>query len=275
MRSQILYQKQSDQTQVPCIASTHDVTCDELLKELDKNTTKPFVCESCQKQFAYRNSMYRHRKTCMHYASALQDLQQEIIELKSSIAQLTKDKEKDSTSTFNNVTVTNIQTQNNIVINGLGKENTDYIKDEFIARCIKDKADGVCSYLVNKHFNHRHPENHNLKKSRRDDFMEFYDGRTWKLKYNEDLLDDVFAFMYSDFANFVDEAISDEGKIKRVWLDNFMRAVGQPLDWDLSNDDYEFNETMSDNNKAILKSKIYKLACEYIYRHSQNTAMVK
>lgn len=211
----------------PCVITHEDVSCSDLIKELEKVTNKLFVCESCQKHFAYRNSMYRHRKTCVNYTTALEDLKKEISELKTSLEQLSKN---DHGAIYNNVTVNHIQTQNNLVINGLGKENTDYIKDEFIAKCIKDKADGVCTYLVNKHFHHNHPENHNLKKNRRDDFMEFYDGRTWKLKYNEEMLDDVFAFMYSDFANFVDEAMSDEGIFKRVWLDNFMRTVGQPLD---------------------------------------------
>lgn len=58
--------------------------------------------------------------------------------------------------------------------------------------------------------------------------------------------------------------------IKKAWLDKFMDSVGKPLDWDFSNEDHEYNEDISEEKKEILRGKIYKLACEYIYRNSRS-----
>ena len=168
-------------------------------------------------------------------------------------------------------------TANIININGLGKEDIGYLTDNprfksFMTKCINNQLDGVMEYLENKHFNPKHPENHNLKKlTKKDSFMECYDGEKWRTRYCDDIMHDVFHNMYKAFADFVETATQD-GKLKKVWLDNFMSTVGTPLDWDVNCDNYEFNDRMTDEQKTHLKERVFALAIEYIYKQSKQKA---
>ena len=50
-----------------------------------------------------------------------------------------------------------------------------------------------------------------------------------------------------------------------------MRKVGNPLNWDLSHNNYEFEEDMSDLKREKIKKQIYMYVCELIYRKSKET----
>jgi len=263
------------QRKVACQHILEDIEPSKLIEELNPSKSdKPHKCNKCGKSFAFSNSMYRHQKRCQHDN---QKNSSEINELREKI-KLLEEKINSQPQNINNGTIQNIQ--QNIQVNALGNEDISHITEHrnfknFMAKCIRDKIDGVCEFLVKKHFDDKHPENHNLKKLRRDDFMEVFDGRKWKIRYSDDILDDVFLYMHRDFANFVDEAISDEGLLKRVWLNNFMKTVGEPLEWDLTNEDFTYQEEMTPDQKSEMRTKIYKLACEYIYRNSQNISKLQ
>lgn len=258
---------------VPCKAELEDIPRDELLGEVvEKEADTEWTCPICHDVFHSRSSMYRHKRSCKEKTEQkekyrIEELESRLQELESTTTHHTHIQQQ-----VNNV---NRGTINNITINAIGKEDIGYLTEhpkfqEFMVRCIRDRMEGVCNYLVKKHFDPAHPENHNLKKlNKKDDFMEVYDGRKWKLRYSEDILEDIFVNIQKDFADFVDQAFTENGKMKKVWMDNFMKQVGSPLDWDLSNDMYEFQGEVNDDTKRRLRNKIYKLACEYIYRHSK------
>lgn len=263
----------------PAIHSSTD--SDTLLRELEDTRHRPYVCDICKKGFLHHSNLSRHKKN-MH--SKVIDMEQvtQLIEKQNKKIQeleerLTQRGASSSSTTnihgnVNQGTINHIT--NNIQINALGREDISYLTEhprfkEFMIKCVRDKVEGVCEYIVKKHFHPDHPENHNIKKlNRKDDFMECYDGRKWKVRFCEDVLDDIFIHLQKDFADFVDNAVGEEG-FRKMWLDNFMNHVGAPLDWDLSNDNYEHYSQMSPEQKQELRSKIYKLACEYIYRHSK------
>lgn len=258
---------------VPCKAELEDIPREELLGEVvEKDAETEWTCPICHDVFHSRSSMYRHKRSCK--AKTEQKEKHRIEELESRLQELenTTTHHTHIHQTVNNV---NQGTINNITINAVGKEDIGYLTEhpkfqEFMVRCIRDRMEGVCNYLVKKHFDPAHPENHNLKKlNKKDDFMEVFDGRKWKLRYSEDILEDIFENIQKDFADFVDQAFTENGKMKKVWMDNFMKQVGSPLDWDLSNEMYEFQGEVNDDTKRRLRNKIYKLACEYIYRHSK------
>lgn len=48
-----------------------------------------------------------------------------------------------------------------------------------------------------------------------------------------------------------------------------MKKIGEPLDWDINSKDYEYNGQITDKQKDDMKRGVYRLACEYIYRRSQ------
>ena len=230
-------------------------------------------CEKCHKRYASTSSL-SHHKRCCKAAEKLQQiamLQEEIDNLKQQI----------SITNINNTAHINSHNTNNtnngviVNINGLGKENLNYLTQspgfkKFMTKCIKSKLDGIIDYLEHKHFHPEHPENHNLKKlTKKDDFMQCYDGKKWKLRYCSDIMSDVFDNMQLAFAEFVETTMED-GKLKKVWVDNFMHAVGTPLEWDVDCDDYELETSkMTDEQKKRIKDKVFTLAIEHIYQSSK------
>lgn len=270
-----------------CPPTLSDISREELIEQLLPQKTyneKTYDCEYCTKKFNTRQGRFQHTKLCKQNPSNTPNASELVpISLVDALEKRVKELEQKmvagSTNT-NHGTINNNQNHgiiNNITINALGKEDISYITDhprfrQFMIGCIKDKAHGVMEYMVKKHFDPSHPENHNLKKMRRgDDFMEVHDGRQWRLRYAEDILQDIFLHMQRDFANFVEEALTEDGLIKKAWLDNFMETVGKPLDWDLSTEDYEYDGEVSEAKKAEIKNKLYKLAIEHIYRKSKET----
>lgn len=256
----------------PCPADLSDTSCADLLIELD-DRVKPYHCPYCEKGFAAHQSLYVHRKKCPLRVEdddrdiKIQQLERQIEELKKIVDSEVR---HPNVTHINHGTVNN--TVNNIQINAFGKEDISYLTDhprfkEFMVKCIRGKMEGICEFLVKKHFHPEHPENHTIKKlNKKDEFMECYDGSKWKVRFCEDVLEDIFLMMQKDFANFVE---SEEGLLKKVWIDTFMDQVGGPLNWDLSTENYETYRELSEDKKQELRSRVYKLACEHIYRHSK------
>lgn len=171
--------------------------------------------------------------------------------------------------------------QQSNVINAFGKENIEYIRNmptyhTFMKHCILNKADGVCNYLVKKHFHKEHPENHNiLRRNKKDEFVHIFDGEDWKPKMAEDALEQLFAKCERDFADFA-EAIEGTKGMKRGSLDDFMKEVGLPLEWDISCESYEFDPDMiTKDEKTAFKKKLFKLALEYIHQYSKNKEQLR
>ena len=242
----------------------------------------PFECESCHNILSSYCTLARHRKTCSkkQEQEEVKQLKKENEELRLQLSQTQTQNTTVANSSITsgqNTFVGDHNTANIININGLGKEDIGYLTDNprfksFMTKCINNQLDGVMEYLENKHFNPKHPENHNLKKlTKKDSFMECYDGEKWRTRYCDDIMHDVFHNMYKAFADFVETATQD-GKLKKVWLDNFMSTVGTPLDWDVNCDNYEFNDRMTDEQKTHLKERVFALAIEYIYKQSKQKA---
>lgn len=260
----------------PCPSDLEDVDVKEYIELLlAKSSDNKFKCRHCNKEFSANQNRYRHEKTCSKKMEASSDsfeqLKKEIDTLKKELAEVRDSKKSTNT---NNGTINNANVINNITVNGLGKEDISYLTEhprfqQFMIKCIKERTDGVIEYLEKKHFDPGHPENHNLKKMKRDDFIEVYDGKKWRLRFKEDVLDDVFEHMQRDFSNFVEEAFTESGELKKRVLDHFMDAVGIPLNWDLTCGEYEYDGDLSDEKKKQLQTKIYKLALEHIYVKSK------
>lgn len=249
-----------------CPAHLNDILQSDLLSQIciKQNVKKDAVCcRHCNQKFNTISNLGKHVKVCKKRNEVtVEDFEVLVCKVREL------ENVKPVAATTNN---TNYGTINNIVIKAFGKEDISHISSRFMERCLRNKIDGVCEYLVKKHFDKDHPENHTVKKLiRKDNFMEIYDGRKWKLRYATDILEDVFRHMELSFANFVEDAYTEQGQIKKVWVDNFMKTVGEPLEWDITTDTYEFDSSASEEKKEEMRAKIYKLACEYIYRHSKS-----
>lgn len=250
-----------------------------LIEHKDKCTGRshPFECQKCNAILSNSSSLSRHKKTCTGETTSLiivdtlraenEKLKQQIqlYEAKSGCTNNTNVKNTQHINSHNQQNTNNVT----ININGLGKEDTSYLTKKFMTKCIKNKLKGVMDYLESKHFHVRHPENHNLKKlTKKDSFMECFDGKKWNTQYCDDILRDVFNNMQAAFGDFVETTMKD-GNLKKVWLDNFMSTVGSPLEWDFTCDDYDYNDRMTDEQRSRLKERVFSLAIEHIYKNSK------
>lgn len=274
----------------PCVAANANIDRDVLVDELIPEkiySENAHICKFCNRKFNSQPNHSRHQKICKQNKENLEDNELRCIvsDLQGQIAELKAQVQTScSKQTPQQVSNTNCQTNNgtiNYIINNFGKEDTSYITSHpafsaFMTKCIRTKAEGVLEYITKKHFHPDHPENHNIRKlNKKDDFIEVKSGKEWRLRFKEDVLDDVFISIESAFANFVDEAFAEDGTLKRQWLDTFMASVGEPLDWDLSSDKYEYSGDMSDEDKQFLKERIYRLVIEGIYRNTKTIKVAK
>lgn len=257
------------------------ISNEEIIKNLNDLVVKCYYCNFCDKKYKFNTGKSRHQKICKNNPelnkSESKSVTTSLTTGVSSIVNTTNNTNNSNNIINSNNTTNTTNITNNITINGLGNENITYLTshpnfENFMIRCIRGKINGLMDFMVSKHFDPLHPENKNISKlNKKDSFINFFDGKKWKIKYSEDILGEVFNNINKDFSNFINNAFNEEGKIKKVWLDNFMQEVGTPLNWDLDSDDgeYEFQEDLPEEHKKLLKQKIYKLACEYIYQKSK------
>ena len=253
--------------------------------------TSPFECRKCGLHFTTTSNRIRHEKriNCQERrlavvpeGGALATTTAAATAANNAGAVITHSSNNTNTMTHsNNVTTTNNNI--NITVNALGKESVGHLEDNltpdmrrFMMHCIKGGTSGVCQMVIRKHFDEQHPENQNIRKcNKKDDFMEFHDGSTWQVDIRDNVLKTVFARLERTFSTFVDglwQGICQPSQMMRKqWIDDFMKKVGEPLEWDLTSTqyDYEFDESMTAEQKEQLRNKIFSLAAEYVYRSTK------
>ena len=217
------------------------------------------ACARCQQVFSHRSALSRHKKKCSKAVNAqVEDLGQVADHADPNITQ-----------------ETNCTQETKVVkINGLGKEDLTYLTDSrkyksFMTKCIQLRLDGILDYIEEKHFNPDHPENHNLRKiTKKDGFMEFFDGVKWRVRYSKDVLYDVINYMYCAFNEFAETATQDH-KFKTGLLDNFIAEIGGPFDWDLTFDNYDYENKASEKERDEERERLFSLITEFIYKKSK------
>ena len=158
-------------------------------KQTTTSNTELYKCD-CGKFYAHRPSFYRHKKECSSVTqmtieasinqneTVIQMLQerldkqdkelekkdQEMEQLRKKVETLIE-KTNGSTTNNNIQTLNNIETQNVIVVNSFGNENTEYLTDQNITGLIKNNGPVTCipKIIERIHFDPHHPENHNIK----------------------------------------------------------------------------------------------------------------
>lgn len=177
-------------------------------KETPKNDTRASCV--CGKSFSTGWSLRRHveSKGCQAtqdktrvdggMLALLRAMRQEIKELRmciaaKPIAPTTKINTTNNTNNTSNSNTFNTSNSNtfNIIINPIGSENIEYIKerpdyDAFMMRCLTD-PDAIYEYIKLQNAHPDHPENHNIRRLKEEitdhnDTVEFLDGRTGKYK---------------------------------------------------------------------------------------------
>jgi transcription elongation factor Elf1 len=257
----------------PCPSTFSSTDTSILFRKSYIREDKPFGCSFCIKRFSSNKTLKHHLNTI--HSNCVQQVQPSENHMHAPV---------NVTAAHDaNVNVNNGQIDNSVNItlniNALGKEDVGYITNHthfqrFVIKCVKEQADGLCTYLTKRHMHPNHPENHNIRKlHKKEDVMEFFDGTEWKLNRSEKVLETVLTEVEKDFQNCIDcldEPV--DGNIKKA-LDRFMESIGTALEWDLSSMNYDFKQDDIDEpsptEKQRCKRRFIKLLCEIIYRFSR------
>lgn len=144
-------------------------------------------CGHCKKTFATKPSMKRHLKNCKvkksNIEEELEKVKQELADLKATIPLV-------SSTTTN---ITNIETQNNIIINitPYNDPNLDGAEKYYLT-ALKKLFLSVPTIIEYIHFNTDFPENHNLCiKNYRTKLAKVFNGREWKTMDEDKLIDEL------------------------------------------------------------------------------------
>ena len=145
-----------------------------------KNNIKLCLSCTCGKTYTQSSNLSRHRKKCDIYINRVtvnqsnnsivtnlmeqnKLLSEQNDDLKKQIMMLLE-KGINNVTNSNNTTTNNIETQNVIVVNSFGKENTEYITERIVSKLIQNGPFTCLPKIIEKiHFDPEHPENHNIK----------------------------------------------------------------------------------------------------------------
>jgi len=166
---------------------------------------EPHVCKYCEKEFKFRQSMYRHIKyTCKKNKD--EDLK-ELVRLLNKERDDRKDLEKKLETQHKQIeklagkleihgvngsfNTTNIQ--NNITLLPYRETDVSHVTDDDYKRCIKKVNHCVKTLIENIHFNPEKPENMNIYISNmKDKYLMIYDGANWNLANKKDEINRLY-----------------------------------------------------------------------------------
>lgn len=187
----------------------------------DKSKDIFYKCKYCPKTYSRKDNLVRHTKICKHRLAEIEsenndiselimlnnnsnkmvsfdevkklleaERQREreksefiITELKSQIEVLLKNQGSNNTHTTNY----------NIMINSFGKENLDYISNDYINQLINSgPINSIPTLLKYIHFNPEHKENHNVKISnKKENYAQIFNGSDWEYRDKRATISDM------------------------------------------------------------------------------------
>lgn len=175
------------------------------------NVSSVYFCKYCNKSLKHRQSKYNHElKYCknrhksvvlpiknkdlseQNYIKALENqiyqLCQEKDEYRKQMDKLITKTDKERKDLIDKVGVTNIQ----ININNYGKENLEYLTNEYVGQLLKLPYNAVPQLLKHIHFNPKHPENHNIKiPNKKHKFALIRKGDKWEYRNKKNIIEDM------------------------------------------------------------------------------------
>ena len=118
-----------------------------------------------------------------------------------------------------NIGEQNIENQQNIaILNSYGNESIDHLSDQYFRNLIPFPYTAVPKLIHDIHCNPKVPENHNLKKTNKNDkFIQYYDGQEWKVENKKKILDNLVEMTFTILENTVDR----EDQLEKKHLDRF------------------------------------------------------
>lgn len=172
-----------------CINSLSPMVMNTDEHKMNTDEHKKYKCNYCTELFNTIPSKRRHE---LHYCKENYFLMKEKIkkiekEKNKKIKKLEKKIEKliDKVGIVNN-------TNNIIVVNNYGKENTDYLTADKIEKLLNRPYDSIQELIKMLHFDTSHPENHNVKiTNKKEPYALVWNDSIWELRKKKTVVKDL------------------------------------------------------------------------------------
>ena len=176
-----------------------------------------FSCIFCKSSFSSfsnkrRHELHRCKKNPNYVNGIIESKNKQIKQLEKERNKMKKEIEKLLLAT-NTTNITNSNNTNNVIIvNNYGKENTNYLSDEYLKKLLDKPFDGIQNLIKNIHFHPNHPENHNVKiTNKKMPYALVWNDKIWETRKKKEVIEDLVdkGYMILDTTN---EIIEDENK---------------------------------------------------------------
>jgi hypothetical protein len=229
------------------------------------NGVNNLTCHICLKTFKHRNSKYKHLKNVICTPPVQPEQQQPTTVNNTSITN-----NNDNSHSHNKNTNSYNTNCNNVTILAFGNENYSHLIDnhELMKKFINDREYGLIDCLKLIHYNDEVPENQNIKKNnRKDDFVDVYDGSTWKLRMVDFACTKILNSLEKLFTDYIDDFIenNNSGTMLRN-IKVFCNKVCSSLDWEFNNVNRE--REVSDDEMKEIQQKVSSMIAETLYRET-------
>tara|TARA_B100002019_G_C21252219_1_gene591778 strand:+ start:601 stop:1533 length:933 start_codon:yes stop_codon:yes gene_type:complete len=209
-----------------------------------QNNTKKYICKFCNKGYTRIDSLNRHKnyycKEKKNISSQVQILMQNIVIMQQEMELIKKqNKEKDklidkllknNKPNLNKGVINNAKQQinnNNLTINNFGSENIDYITAKVFYKLLNTPYNAIPKLIELKHFNPKHPENHNVKITNiHDKYAKIYKDKKWIIQHKTDVLETMIDNGFADLEEFKD---LNEEEFTDKFMDKY-KLVEQVID---------------------------------------------
>tara|TARA_X000000950_G_C13809318_1_gene616931 strand:- start:325 stop:1254 length:930 start_codon:yes stop_codon:yes gene_type:complete len=160
-----------------------------------------YICEYCERYFNFKQSYYRHLKTCKVKKEIDEDDKNELSKMMELVDKLNEklDKKDEQISELikksGNTTINyqqNNNVNNNIKLLGYRKTDISHLSDKDFISCISHSNFCIPHLIQKIHFDPDKPENHNIYISNiKNNYAMIYDGDKWNLTNRDDLIEEI------------------------------------------------------------------------------------
>jgi len=193
---------------------------------------KKFICDYCDYRFTTMATKRRHE---LHFCKSNEALNIiKIKKLENEKKGLRKEIEHLLTKVGNN---NNNTTNNIIIVNSFGKENLDYINDEFIKKITKEPYGAIPKLLRTIHFHPKFPENHNVKITNiKLPYASVWNKKTWEMRNKKEVIDHLVnkscnildcTIAEKSFTNFMKKYENDEETSKNIDKETELMVINE------------------------------------------------
>lgn len=183
-------------------------------KKLAKNDVnhpkkKMLSCTYCSKGFIKHHLLHKHQSECKEKYNKIV---QENEELKDVVSKLNKKMDNIADKLTNNINITNSQVNSNntIIINNFGNENLSYIDKALLQKLIVPPYPAIVKLNEIIHCNEEHPENNNIKISNiNGKFLQVYENNVWVHKAKQEIIPAIVDKSYDMIDDCYNDNIED------------------------------------------------------------------